>query len=1119
MKDNFRSFQLVMILFLMQSCVKLKTNTLFKLKDREDTGLEFQNNLDETAEFNILNYVNYYNGAGVAIGDFNNDGLEDIYFSSNLEKNKLFLNEGGLKFRDVTQKAGVSGKSDWSTGISVADVNGDGWMDIYVSGLGEFEGKHGTNELFINNGIFEGTDEVSFTESASEYGIDVSAFSTQAAFFDYDNDGDLDMYLLNHSFHSVNSYAPRTVMMERSHPEMGDKLFRHDVVDGNHRFVEITKSSGIVSTPIGFGLGVGCGDINQDGWTDLYISNDFHENDYLLINKEGKFFSDELTERIGHTSKYSMGNDIADFNNDGLLDIVTLDMLPYQPEVLQKSMAEDHYDLRDIILKNGYHPQLSRNGLQLNRGGEMFSEIAPLSGIEASDWSWAPLFADLDNDGFKDLYISNGIYRRPNDLDYLNYTSHGAIKTAIGMKVEEVSRKLIEAMPQNPIENFAFRNNGNLTFSDQTEQWGLDIPSHSNGVAYADFDNDGDLDLVLNNINEKVIFFENTASDEATNVPSYLQLQLEGPQFNTTGIGAKALIRHMGKTFYQEQMPVRGFLSSVSHIVHIGLGQLDQIDTLFVIWPGGAYQLLTGVSTRQRMTVKHIDARGNYYDEDVSQTAPKQFFKTSHEIAINYHHRENVFHDAHREFLIPRLVSTEGPGMAIGDVNNDGLKDVFLTNAQGNAARMLIQQKNGEFTVSNRSLFKQDSIHEGVDAEFLDADGDNDLDLLVVSAGNDYREGREELANRLYLNDGSGVFSRAKNAIPQLNANNSCVKPVDYDHDGDIDLFIGGRVIAGSYGQSPKSYLLQNNGQGIFTEAEMPRELKNAGMITDAVWADIDGNGWEDLIVVGEWTSVNIYLNVDGVLSLTKSLMPDNLNGWWNCILADDLDNDGDIDLVAGNVGLNTKLDANAREPVRLYVKDFDENGSLDPVMTCYMQGKEYPFATKDVLSKQMIFLKKKFTNYTSFSGVTIHKMLNSEQLENAEIKEAVEFRSVYFENNGSGQFDAFPLPIEANFSPIMSITSRDLDGDGLKDLVTGGNFYSFTPGMGRQDASYGMILLNKGKGRFIPIGHEESGVKIDGEVREMGWIELANGNMALLVARNNETVVVLELENKSAEI
>ncbi|MCG8308453.1 MAG: VCBS repeat-containing protein [Cytophagales bacterium] len=1099
----------VSLLFLLSVCARKEEDPLFVVKKPAETGIHFQNNLDDRASFNILNYLNYYNGGGVGIGDFDNDGLQDIYFTSNLEDNKLYINQGGLKFKDITDRAGVKGAADWATGVSIADVNADGWQDIYVCGLGDFEGKKGTNELFINNGPSSETGQITFTESAKSYGLDVSSFSTQAAFFDYDNDGDLDMYLLNHALHTVKSYAPREVMMTRTSSVTGDRLFRNELDKGRQHFMDVTASSGIVSTPVGFGLGITCSDINGDGWTDIYVSNDFHENDYLLINRQDGTFSEELPEWIDHVSKYSMGNDVADYNNDGLVDILTLDMLPHHPEVLQKSMAEDHYDLREIISKNGYHPQLSRNCLQLNQGGK-FSEIGPLAGIEATDWSWAPLLADLDNDGLKDLYVTNGIWRRPNDMDYLAYTAQAAIRSVVHAKIEGISRRLIEIMPHNPISNLAYKNSGALTFADQTRSWGLEIPSHSNGGAYADLDNDGDLELILNNINEPALLFENKAAD-IENKNGFLQIRFEGNNLNTAGIGAKVIIRHQGGIYYQEQMPVRGFMSSMSPVVHVGLGEFAKVDSLLIVWPGGAFQLLEQVPVNRMLTVKQSDASGNYYATLSAVPEGTGRFKEMKDVGFDYIHKENVFHDVHREPLIPRLVSTEGPGMAVGDVNNDGLADVFLTNAQDAPAGMFMQEPGGNFVLVNETLFEDDRGYEGVDAVFFDVDNDDDVDLFVVSAGNDYRAGEGLLRDRLYRNDGRGNFTRSE--LPDLCFNTGCVKPEDYDRDGDVDLFLGGRVVSGHYGVSPRSYLLQNDGTGKFSEAAIPGSLSEAGLVTDAVWADVDNDGWADLVVVGEWMGIRIYLNEGGVLRSEYGHLSERTRGWWNCVVSEDYDNDGDADLVAGNVGLNTKLEASPEEPVRLYVKDFDFDGRSDPVLTGYMQGAEYPFATRDVLNRQLKFLKRKFPSYSAYAGTTLERLLTPEQLEGAVVREAVEFRSMYLENMGDGSFEARPLPLEANFAPVMRLVSGDVDGDGFKDLVLGGNFHGFTPGMGRQDASHGLLLLNKRGEGFESEGHVRSGIRVKGQVRAMEWIPLSTGKTALILARNNDAVVLLEMQ------
>lgn len=1099
-------FLLVLILACFFSgCETKNTEKLFLFKPASKSGLNFKNNLSENVDFNLFNYYNYYNGAGVALGDINNDGLLDVYFSSNLEENKLFLNKGDLNFVDISSTSKTTGSAKWSTGVTMVDINADGLLDIYVCNLGDFEHGKGQNELFINNG------DLTFTESAAEYGLNTKTNATQASFFDYDNDGDLDMYLLNHSMTTINSYASRSTMLQLKDEKVGDRLFQNQSEKGIQKFTDVTEISGILSTPVGFGLGVGCSDINNDGYIDIYVSNDFHENDYLYINQKDGTFKESLSEWMSHTSKFSMGNDIADFNNDGLVDIVTMDMLPKDPEILQKSMEEAPFELREIILKNGYFPQVARNNLQLNRG-KNFSDIAPLAGVHATDWSWAPLIADLDNDGYKDMYISNGIYRRPNDLDYLNYAANGVIKSVIDVKAKKVVEKLIKAIPQYPVPNFAYKNDGALGFTDVTNKWGLDIPSYSSGAAYGDLDNDGDLDFVINNINQEAFLLENTANEEEIK-KSYLSIKLKGRSKNVNGIGTKVIAKSGEKTFFQEQAVTRGFMSSVSNVLHIGLGNIQTVDSLYAIWPSGAYQLLINVQSNKELVIDENNALGNYYEnlsrETLNQEAETYF--TSYVDAVFDGHKENAFSDIDSQYLIPRNISTEGPGLAVGDVNGDGLDDIFLTNAKNESAQLYIQAKDKTFVASKQKVFQNDSIYEGVAALFFDADQDNDLDLYIASAGNE----NENTADRLYTNDGKGNFNRDTNALPQLLDNTSCVKAADFDKDGDLDLFVGSRVVSGNYGLSPQSYILENDGTGAFKEISLSEDFSFMGMVTDAQWVDFNGDGWQDLIVVGEWMPITLIKNEKGTFSNAAPETIQSTEGWWNSILSDDFDNDGDIDFMAGNVGLNTRLKASPAAPVHLYLKDFDGNGSLDQIMTHYLEGKEYPFATKDLLSKQMNFLKKRFTDYNSFSGTTINTLFEPSLLKDAEVKTASEFQSFYIENLGNDKFVTHPLPIEANFAPVMSIVSRDVDEDGLKDVIIAGNFYNFNPGMGRQDASHGLLLLNKGNNKFDPAPYGKSGIRIEGQVKNMEWIVSADGSEMLVISKNNEGVDMLKLNSK----
>ena len=1100
--------QCVIALFLLSACKNDTSEQLFILKKSSGTGISFQNKLTEDASFNILNYPYYYNGGGVSIGDVNNDGLVDVFFVSNLQKNKLYLNQGEMKFVDVTEKAGVGGQYDWSTGSNIVDINGDGFLDIYVCNLGSLDGKKGKNELFLNNG--DGT----FNEVAAEFNLDFKTFATQSCFFDYDNDGDLDVYLLNHAIHTMSSYVPRDKVANSIDGMSGDRLMKNNLDKGQKSFTDITSESGIQSSPVGFGLGIVASDINNDGWMDIYVANDFHENDYLYINGKDGTFSNKLKEWIGHTSKYSMGVDINDFNNDGLPDIMTLDMLPEKAEVLQKSISEDDYRLRETILEKGYAPQLSRNTLQLNRG-DYFSDVAPYLGVEATDWSWSPLMADFDNDGFKDLYITNGIYRRPNDLDYLNYTSNSAVQAVIGQKNPSISKKLIALMPQLKISNKTFVNKKGVAFEDNGKNWGLDIPSYSNGAAYADLDNDGDLDLVINNINEEAFVFENI-SNKAPDKNSYLSVSFTGANLNTTGIGAKVFLKNGNSNQFQEHLPTRGFMSSTEQGVHFGLEKATEVDSLWIVWPTGSFQLMTNVAVNQTIQVDEQKASGNYYEVNMrSAMSTIPFFTQTTDNLTEFIHEENSFNDINYEYLIPKTMAKDGPGLAVGDVNGDGLEDIFISNAQNKIPQLYIQGRDNSFTISNENTFYKDSIYEGVDALFFDADQDKDLDLYVASAGNELKPGDIALADRLYINNGVGNFTRNLEALPPLYGNSSCVEAADFDKDGDIDLFVGGRVVSGRYGISPESYILENNGKGKFSKVDLPEELSHIGMVTDAKWTDFNGDGYIDIIAVGEWMPITLIENQKGSFSNATPKALENTEGWWNTIITDDFDNDGDIDFMAGNLGLNTRLNASVEEPVHLYLKDFDDNGSLDPILTHYIDGKEYPFATKDLLSKQMNFLKKRFTSYNSFSGTTMDDLFGPELLKDAEVKKASEFQSLYIENLGGDNFAAHPLPKEVNFAPVMSMVSKDLDEDGLKDVVLAGNFYDFNPGMGRQDASRGLLLLNKGDNQFVPEPLENSGLDIKGQVRNMELIVTGDGSEILVIAQNNEGVDMFKLNSK----
>ncbi len=1086
----------------------------FSFVPESKSQIDFENHLPEESDFNIINYLYYYNGGGVAIGDINNDGLEDLYFASNLEENRLYLNKGNLRFEDITESAQVAGAGDWTTGVSIMDINADGFLDIYVCYLGGYKGKKGKNELYINNGPSTNSGLVTFTESAAEYGLDFETFSTQAAFFDYDNDGDLDMYLLNHGLHTHNSYAVRERIIHAKDKKAGDRLLENKMEHGQIKFVDVTEESKIYSNPISFGLGVRCLDVNNDGWSDIYVSNDFHENDYLYINNGDGTFTDRLNEMVAHTSKYSMGVDAGDINNDGLIDIMTLDMLPKNPKVLQKSMAEDNYLVRELILGNGYANQLARNNLQLNQNGH-FSEIAPFAGIEATDWSWAPLMADYDNDGLKDIYITNGIYRRPNNLDYLNYTSNTAIQAVMDSEIEAVTKKLVSLMPQDPVSNVAFKNRGGQRFEDATQLWGLEALSHSNGAAYADLDNDGDLELVVNNINQKAYIIENHANEKLPD-NNHLKIRLHGKGGNTKGVGTKVFLEFDDGTLYHEQNPVRGFMSSVGYEIHFGLGYGKHANSLRVVWPGGAYERIDNPPFNQTLDVYQKNAHGEYYKD--AKPSDTTLYFTASSVGFPYVHKENVFHDQYVDFLVPKNVSREGPAIAVADANGDGLQDFYVTAASGHAGKLFIQSPKGGFEQQAQLSFGNARESEEVDAVFFDADNDGDMDLYVVTAGNEKKPDDYECYDNFYLNTGTGQYRSSTN-FKGAPGQNSTVVAEDYDKDGNVDLFVGGRVLVGNYGPSPKSYLYRNNGRANFEEVVL-EDLNKMGMVTDAIWVDVNGDGWKELVVVGEWMPVTVFDNNNGILKKrmdTPGL--EHSTGWWNTIMAEDFDNDGDMDLVVGNLGQNTKLEASAEKPLRLYVKDFDQNGRQDAVITHYVGDAEYALAEKDLLDKQMPMLKKKFPSYKSFSGATIHDMFTEEGIEGAKILETAELASMYIENLGNGQFKMRPLPKEANISSVMGMAAVDINRDGYQDLIAGGNFYHLNPPLGRQDASMGFVGINDGNGNFVPQGHLTTGLLLKGQTRDLQWIATASGEKLLLVARNNGSMGVFQLKKWEAAV
>lgn len=1097
---NYESLVVVLITVLsvaVSSCAeKEEAQTMLQALPASTTGIDFQNTLNQSEDFNIIEYLYFYNGGGVSTGDINNDGLTDIYFTANQKPNKLYLNKGNFVFEDITARAGVGAAGNWKTGTTMADVNGDGFLDIFVCGVGNYKRFDGRNQLFINNG------DMTFTERAEEYGLAFQGFSTQAAFFDFDNDGDLDMYLLNHSVHTSRSYG-HSRLRHQSDVLAGDRLYRNDLTSGIARFKQVTAIAGIYSSQIGYGLGVGVSDVNNDGYADVYVSNDFHENDYLYINKGNGTFREALAESIPHVSRFSMGNDIADINNDGLSDIITLDMLPREESVIKTTAGEEPYDIYQFKLRFGYHHQFARNTLQLNRGVDekgnaLFSDIAAFAGVEASDWSWAPLLADFDNDGRKDLFIANGILTRPNDLDYINFISNDSARHDYDYET------FIANMPSGKVPNMFFRNTGRLEFEDVSSRWADPRPGLSTGAAYADLDNDGDLDLVVNNINERASIYRNNLAQGG----KWLQIEFKGNPENKFGIGAKVLVYAGGQVIVQEQMLTRGWQSSVSPLMHIGIGT-PAVDSVTVIWPGGKYETLKENLLNRRIVVAHShavatwDYRSQRDSSSLLRSYPGEFV-----------HREDDFNAFNQEKLIPHMASTEGPKLAVGDVNGDRLEDFFVGGAAGQAAALYLQRSGGEFVAFPQDAFASDSASEDTGSVLFDADGNKTLDLLVVGGGQRYAANDGRLRPRLYLNDGRGRFTRGDSNIPDLFVNASCVEVADIDADGDADVFIGGRVVPGEYGRAPMSYLLTNNGKGHFTDESF--RLSDAdkpatpGMVTAARWADLNGDAMADLILVGEWMPITIMLqdSAGKFVNRTKEYGFDKTAGWWSTLHAADFDADGDIDFVAGNLGRNSRLRATPSEPVSLFVGDMDGNGGTDHLLTYYNGGELHPFVSRDQLVKQVPSFRRNFLKYSTFQNVKREHIIPAVETDNYLVKDVHMFSSVVVLND-SGKLKMSPLPAEAQLFPVFAFEDGDFNGDGHLDLLAVGNLTAVQPDLGRYDGGYGLMLLGNGRGNFKSLSFERSGFLVPGEGRDVKTIDSSKDRMTILVTRNNDGMLI----------
>jgi hypothetical protein len=1088
------------------------TPTVFKPVPPTESGISFANVLKESPNLNIIAYEYFYNGGGVGLADFNNDGLVDIYFTANMQPAKLYLNKGNLQFDDITAKAGVGGKKGWKTGVSIADVNGDDLLDIYVCYSGPLNPEQRTNELYINNGPSAGG--VTFSEKAGTMGIADSGYTTQSVFFDYDRDNDLDLFVMNHNNKNLRNFDASFVK-KMIDPDAGDRLYRND----NNVFRDVTIDAGIISNPLGYGLGISVSDINNDGWPDLYVTNDYVEEDYLYINNRDGTFSESLKDMFGHLSNFSMGCDIADINNDGWTDVFTLDMLPEDNRRQKLLYMPDNYELYNNQLKNGFYHQLMRNMLQLNNGNGTFSEIGQLSGVYCTDWSWGTLLMDFNNDGYKDIFITNGYGRDMTNRDFVKFYANERLKYIRGETSDNMFR-MLQGIPVTPVHDYLYLNNGSLEgvtgqshsrgglqFSDFSLQAGFDKQTLSNGVATADLDNDGDLDLVINHLNAPAEICRNMLV-ENSNGGNWVQLSLKGNTPNTYALGASVRIFTPDGSVHLENYPVHGYQSSMHVPLHSGLPS-SQIDSAVIRWPDGKIETVRNVKANTNNTIRYNAASSQ---ASRSETAFKKSIDRIFSVSTTsfpYWHVSPVTNDFKAQPLMPTMISNNGPRTAKADINRDGLEDIFVCGAEGQAGQLFLQITNGNFVATPQPDIAQDSLCEDIDAAFFDADNDGDEDLYVVSGGYNFNDGDKKLQDRLYVNT-NGKFAKSNQSLPEEVLSGSCIRVADIDNDNDLDIFVGSRVVPGRYPESPKSLLLINNGKGEFTHASqaLSTGLDSLGMVTDAAWIDVDGDGRKDLLVCGEWMKLHVLLNRNGTFSdLSDKYFPDGLTGWWNRLQLDDMDGDGDIDLIAGNWGLNSPIKVSKSEPAVIFYSDFDNNGSVDPLICHYIQGKSYPMASRDEMTDQIVSLRQRFPTYDSYANTTIEDILTPEQLKSAKQLSTNYFETTYFENN-KGVFEARKLPLEANFFPVFAITTGDFDRDGKQDMILAGNTDHARIKIGKIDAGYGALLRGDGKGNFEYVPQLKSGLSVRGCTRDIIKVKGKNGD-SVFFAVNNEAPII----------
>jgi hypothetical protein len=1059
------------------------------------TGVNFTNRVTDTPDFNVFTYRNFYNGGGVALGDLTGDGLPEIVLTSNQGGPKLYLNLGHFRFRDVTKDAGIAESGRWTTGVTIADVNGDGKLDIYVCHAGLKPGALRANTLYINQGMTDGIPR--FKEMAAQYGLADTGYSTQAAFFDYDGDGDLDMFLIRNSPRPVGTIAVKNERNQRD-PLGGHELYRND---GGH-FVNVSEQAGIYGPTIGFGLGIAVADVNRDGRPDVYVANDFFERDYLYLNNGNGTFREVLEDALPVSSYFSMGVDIADVDNDGWPDIYTSDMLPEDDARLKTTQSFEPWSLYDAKARDGFDHQLMRNMLQHNNGNGTFSDLAWQAGVARTDWSWAALIADFDLDGNKDIFVTNGLAKDVTSQDYIAFLSNDQTLLAAthGGKERVDFTSLINAMTSTKLPDYAFRNNGDLTFTKVSASWGLDRPSFSNGAAYGDLDGDGAPDLVVNNVNDEAFVYRNNAR-ALYPANHHLRVQLVGDSANRFGVGARVTLHAPGREFMQELEPTRGFQSSVDYTLTFGVGRVDVLDSVVVAWPDGRMSGLSRVGTNRLLTIRQKDSqnRPSPLGPNRPTAHPPLFRDVTGQVGLDFVHHENDFVDFDREPLIPKMVSREGPFVAVGDVNGDGLDDVFIGGAKGQPSALYVQRPNGTFVATNQPLFAADAISEDLGAAFFDANGDGNLDLYVVTGGSEFSDLAPALEDRLYLGDGHAHIRKTANQLPpQFTSGSRVAVSKDY-------VFIGGRIVPGRYGIDPPSTLLRNDGHGRFTDvtAQVAPDLAHIGMVTDAMWIDVDGDRRLDLVVVGEWMPITIFHNTGTTLERVATRGLEHSAGWWNRIIAGDFNGDGRIDFVVGNLGLNTRLHATPAEPARMYVKDFDGNGFPEQIVTLYENGTSLPLALRDELTNALPYLKARYPKYSDYAGQTVEQIVGN-GLNGALVKQAETFATTLALSNRDGSYTLVPLPREAQIAPVYGILAGDFDHDGKLDLLLAGNFSGVQPEIGSMMASYGLMLHGNGHGGFTPLNEAQSGFVVPGEARDIQRLRTRRGDL-YIVARNND--------------